>query len=63
MFDPEAHSAGVTSQSMTSTVVGVVTGSSTWSRKSNSLGAQNPKRMYEEVRISLYILGVVAKVP
>ena len=52
MFDPAPSSAGVTSQSMTSTVVGVVTGSSTWNRKSSSLGPHNPKRMYEEVRAS-----------
>lgn len=49
MFEDELNSqGGPGQQKMTSTVVGMVTGSSTWSRR--SLRDQNPKKMYEEVR-------------
>lgn len=48
MFEDELNSqGGPGQQKVTSTVVGMVTGSSTWSRR--SLRDQNPKKMYEEV--------------
>jgi len=48
MFEDEINSqSGQGQQKMTSSVVGMVTGSTTWSRR--SLRDQNPKKMYEEV--------------
>lgn len=51
MFEDEVNSQGGPGQQrVTSTVVGMVTGSSTWSRR--SLRDQNPKKMYEESMMS-----------
>lgn len=51
MFEDEINSqGGPGQQKMTSSVVGMVTGSTTWGRR--SLRDQNPKKMYEESMMS-----------
>ena len=62
MFEDEiSNQGGPGQQKMTSSVVGMVTGSTTWSRR--SLRDQNPKKMYEEVwTVGFFLTASVRKV-
>lgn len=50
MFEDDPNSQGGPGQQKVTSVVGMVTGSTNWSRR--SLRDQNPKKMYEEVGTS-----------
>lgn len=60
MFEDDLNSQdGPGQHKVTSTVVGMVTGSSTWSRR--SLRDQNPKKMYEEVGTTEIVISSSSK--